>query len=162
LRECPWYKKQMTNTIKVYQEDYTTMQIYTQDDFKITKKDIDAIQEQSEAMEKIDFAKWIAFETRLQMDARFSHSKIERDDIINALEHLQSIYEGTERVKYHPICEITKVVSTAHWDARNLNSLCEEGKALWEDVMNAFDVYEVISGTQRYLDFNTHHYGKLK
>ena len=55
----------MTNTIKVYQEDYTTMQIYTQDDFKITKKDIDAIQEQSEAMEKIDFAKWIAFETRL-------------------------------------------------------------------------------------------------
>lgn len=65
MRECPWYKKQMTNTIKVYQEDYTTMQIYTQDDFKITKKDIDAIQEQSEAMEKIDFAKWIAFETRL-------------------------------------------------------------------------------------------------
>ena len=152
----------MTNTIKVHQEHYTTMRVYKQEDLKITKADIDDIQKRSDAMEKIDFAKWIAFETRLQMDARFSGSHVERGDIINALEHLQSIYEGKEKVKYRPIKEIDDVVSVAHWDALNLNSLCEQGKALWDDVMCAYDVLEIILQTQRYLDFNTSHYGRIK
>lgn len=154
--------KQMILRKSRYQGDYTTMKVYRQEDFKITKADIDDIQKRSDAMEKIDFDKWIAFEMRLQMDARFSKSCVERRDIINALEHLQSIYEGKEKVRYRPINEIDDVVSVAHWDAINLNSLCEEHKAHWDDVMCAYDVYEVISETQNYLDFNTSHYGKIK
>lgn len=138
------------------------MRVHRQEDFKITKADIDDIQKRSDAMEKIDFDKWIAFEMRLQMVPKFSESSVERRDIINALEHLQSIYEGKEKVRYRPISEIDDVVSVAHWDALNLNSLCEIGKAHWDDVMCAYDVYEIILQTQNYLDFNTSHYKKIK
>ena len=65
MRECPWYKKQMTNTIKVHQEHYTTMRVYKQEDLKLTKADIDAIQKQSDGMEAIDFNKWLAYEKRI-------------------------------------------------------------------------------------------------
>lgn len=138
------------------------MRVHRQEDFKITKADIDDIQKRSDAMEKIDFDKWIAFEMRLQTVPKFSESSVERRDIINALEHLQSIYEGKEKVRYRPISEIDDVVSVAHWDALNLNSLCEIGKAHWDDVMCAYDVYEIILQTQNYLDFNTSHYKKIK
>lgn len=138
------------------------MRVHRQEDLKITKADIDDIQKRSDAMEKIDFDKWIAFEMRLQMVPKFSKSSVERRDIINALEHLQSIYEGKEKVRYRPISEIDDVVSVAHWDALKLNSLCEIGKAHWDDVMCAYDVYEIILQTQNYLDFNTSHYKKIK
>lgn len=162
MRECPWYKKQMTNTIKVHQEHYTTMRIYKQEDLKLTKADIDAIQKNSEGMEAIDFNKWLAYEQRILLDPYYSRNKLYHEDIINALEHLQSIYEGTERVKFHPFYEIEQLLDVAFWNMEDTKHRHERNRASWDDVMTSYDIYEILRETQGYLSFHTSHYGRIK
>lgn len=89
------------------------MRIYKQEDLKLTKADIDAIQKHSDGMEAIDFNKWLAYEQRILLDPYYARNKLYHENIINALEHLQSIYEGTERVKFHPFYEIEELVQVA-------------------------------------------------
>lgn len=158
MRECPWYKKQMTNTIKVHQEHYTTMRIYTQDDLKLTKADIDAIQKDSDGMEAIDFDKWLAYEQRILLDPYYVRNKQYHEGIINALEHLQAIYEGKPRVRFEPFYEVEELVQVAFWNMEDTKHRNERNRASWEDVMTSYDIYEILRETQGYLSFNTSHY----
>lgn len=134
------------------------MRIYKQEDLKLTKADIDAIQKNSDGMEAIDFQKWLAYEQRILLDPYYARTKQYHESIINALEHLQAIYEGKARVRFEPFYEVEELVQVAFWNMEDTRHRNERHRASWEDVMTSYDIYEILRETQGYLSFNTPHY----
>lgn len=139
------------------------MRVYTQDDFKLTKQDIDNIaNDKDNCIEKVDFDKWIAFEQRMLIDPTTSRNRLYHEDIIIALKHLQHIYEGKEYVSLRLHYEIEESVSVAHYNAMDMEYRNERGKAYWEDVMAAYDIFYILRDTQGYISFHTHNVQRLK
>lgn len=134
------------------------MRIYKQEDLKLTKADIDAIQKNSDGMEAIDFNKWLAYEQRILLDPYYARTKQYHESIINALEHLQAIYEGKARVRFEPFYEVEELVQVAFWNMEDTRHRNERHRASWDDVMTSYDIYEILRETQGYLSFNTPHY----
>lgn len=134
------------------------MRIYKQEDLKLTKADIDAIQKNSDGMEAIDFNKWLAYEQRILLDPYYARTKQYHKSIINALEHLQAIYEGKPRVRFEPFYEVEELVQTAFWNMEDTRHRNERHRASWEDVMTSYDIYEILRETQGYLSFHTPRY----
>lgn len=134
------------------------MRIYKQEDLKLTKADIDAIQKTSDGMEAIDFNKWLAYEQRILLDPYYARTKQYHKSIINALEHLQAIYEGKPRVRFEPFYEVEELVQVAFWNMEDTRHRNERHRASWEDVMTSYDIYEILRETQGYLSFHTPRY----
>lgn len=135
--------------------------IYRQEDFKITKDDIDNIAKEN-AFDEVNFDRWIAYEqTKLLGDATAQMNAVEHHDIILALQHLQNVYDGKPRISLRFRKDIKEAIEVAHFQAMNEKYANERHKADWESVMLAYDIFYLLRDTQGYLSFNTHNYQRL-